>query len=102
MAGEVARFALRQPESTPVLIYGSAPPDEVKAVQAKYGREAAGAVLVGATLFSVVLLVASLAGLAYAAVRRAPAAAPPIADAGSTRSTRRRENAHPTSAARTR
>lgn len=42
VADEVARWALRQPESSPVLIYGSAPPDEVKAVQQKYGREAAG------------------------------------------------------------
>ena len=45
VAGEVARWALRQPEKAPVLIYGSAPPDEVKAVQARYGREKAGAMM---------------------------------------------------------
>lgn len=37
---------------------------------------AAGAVLVGATLFAAALLIASLAGLAYAALRRTPEAAP--------------------------
>ena len=34
-----------QPENAPVLIYGSAPPEEVKAVQARYGREKAGAMM---------------------------------------------------------
>ena len=45
VAGEIARWALRQPEKAPVLIYGSAPPDEVKAVQARYGRKKAGAMM---------------------------------------------------------
>jgi uncharacterized protein YgbK (DUF1537 family) len=45
VANEVTRWALRQPDSSPVLIYGSAPPDEVKEVQEKYGREAAGAMM---------------------------------------------------------
>lgn len=45
VAGEVARWALEQPEQTPLLIYGSAPPDEVKAIQARYGREKAGAMM---------------------------------------------------------
>ena len=45
VADEVARWALRQPEASPVLIFGSAPPEEVKAVQEKYGREAAGAMM---------------------------------------------------------
>jgi 3-dehydrotetronate 4-kinase len=45
MAGEVSRWALEQPEKTPLLIYGSAPPDEVKAIQARHGREKAGAMM---------------------------------------------------------
>jgi 3-dehydrotetronate 4-kinase len=45
VASEIARWAMGQPEKTPLLIYGSAPPDEVKAIQARYGREKAGAMM---------------------------------------------------------
>ena len=45
VAGEIARWAMRQPENTPLLIYGSAPPEEVRATQARYGREKAGAMM---------------------------------------------------------
>jgi 3-dehydrotetronate 4-kinase len=45
VVGDVVRWALEQPEKTPLLIYGSAPPDEVKAIQARYGREKAGAMM---------------------------------------------------------
>ncbi len=42
---ETVAWALEQPEETPVLIYGSAPPDEVAAIQERYGRERAGAMM---------------------------------------------------------
>ncbi len=42
---EVLQWASEQPEDLPVLVYGSADPDEVAAVQAEYGRERAGAMI---------------------------------------------------------
>jgi uncharacterized protein YgbK (DUF1537 family) len=45
VVSEVARWAESQPDHTPVLIYGSAPPDDVKKIQARHGREKAGAMM---------------------------------------------------------
>lgn len=42
VVGELAAWAIAQPHSTPVVIYGSADPQEVKAIQAKYGVERSG------------------------------------------------------------
>ena len=42
---EVLDWASAQPETAPVLVYGSADPDEVAAVQAEYGRARAGAMI---------------------------------------------------------
>lgn len=42
VVGELAAWAITQPQSTPVVIYGSADPQEVKAIQAKYGVERSG------------------------------------------------------------
>jgi uncharacterized protein YgbK (DUF1537 family) len=42
---DIVRWAIAQPAARPVLIYSSAEPDEVEAVQAKLGREAAGALV---------------------------------------------------------
>ena len=45
VAREAIDWALAQPADTPVLIYSSAAPEEVAAVQQRYGRERAGAML---------------------------------------------------------
>jgi uncharacterized protein YgbK (DUF1537 family) len=45
VAREVIDWALAQPADTPVLIYSSAAPEEVAAVQQRYGRERAGTML---------------------------------------------------------
>lgn len=45
VAAEILDWAASQPEDTPVLIYSSADPDEVAAIQARYGRDRAGAML---------------------------------------------------------
>lgn len=42
VVGELAAWAIAQPHSTPVVIYGSADPQEVKAIQTKYGVEQSG------------------------------------------------------------
>lgn len=42
IVGELAAWAIAQPERTPVVLYGSADPQEVRAVQAKYGVERSG------------------------------------------------------------
>jgi 3-dehydrotetronate 4-kinase len=45
VAREVLDWAAAQPKDTPVLIYSSADPDEVAAIQARYGRDRAGAMM---------------------------------------------------------
>ncbi len=45
VAGETVRWAREQPADLPVLVYGSADPDEVAATQARYGVEEAGAMV---------------------------------------------------------
>jgi uncharacterized protein YgbK (DUF1537 family) len=45
VADEVIAWALAQPADAPVLIYSSAAPEEVAAVQKRYGRERAGAMM---------------------------------------------------------
>jgi uncharacterized protein YgbK (DUF1537 family) len=45
VARETLDWALAQPGDAPVLIYGSADPAEVAAIQARYGRERAGAMM---------------------------------------------------------
>jgi len=45
VARETLDWALAQPDGSPVLIYGSADPAEVAAIQARYGRERAGAMM---------------------------------------------------------
>jgi uncharacterized protein YgbK (DUF1537 family) len=45
VAAETTSWALAQPAETPVLIYGSAAPEEVAEVQKRYGRERAGAMM---------------------------------------------------------
>jgi 3-dehydrotetronate 4-kinase len=45
VAREIVDWAAAQPADTPVLIYSSADPDEVAAIQARYGRDRAGAML---------------------------------------------------------
>lgn len=42
VVGELAAWAIAQPQGTPIVIYGSADPQEVKAIQAKYGAEGSG------------------------------------------------------------
>ena len=42
---DILDWAWAQPETAPLLVYGSADPDEVAAVQAEYGRERAGAMI---------------------------------------------------------
>ena len=45
VVGDLLDWASAQADDTPVLVYGSADPDEVAAVQAEYGRERAGAMM---------------------------------------------------------
>jgi uncharacterized protein YgbK (DUF1537 family) len=45
VAREVLDWAAAQPKDTPILIYSSADPDEVAAIQARYGRDRAGAMM---------------------------------------------------------
>src|SRR5205085_1481836 len=45
VAKEAVDWALAQPDMTPVLIYSSAEPEEVAAIQQRYGRERAGAMI---------------------------------------------------------
>jgi uncharacterized protein YgbK (DUF1537 family) len=45
VAREAVDWALAQPAATPVLVYSSAVPEEVAAVQQRYGRESAGAMI---------------------------------------------------------
>ncbi len=42
VVGNLAAWAIEEPEDSPVVIYGSADPQEVKAVQARYGVERSG------------------------------------------------------------
>ena len=63
VAAETVAWALAQPGDTPVLVYGSAPPEEVAAVQQRYGRERAGEMMEEA-------LGAIASGLVAAGVRR--------------------------------
>jgi uncharacterized protein YgbK (DUF1537 family) len=45
VAEEAVAWAAKQPENAPVLIYSSADPEEVAAIQARYGRDRAGAMM---------------------------------------------------------
>jgi 3-dehydrotetronate 4-kinase len=45
VVGALADWAIAQPESLPVVIYGSADPQEVNAIQARYGVEQSGKML---------------------------------------------------------
>jgi len=44
-SGDIARWAIAQPDNGPVLVYSSADPENVRAVQSKLGREIAGALV---------------------------------------------------------
>lgn len=45
VAAEILDWAASQPEGSPVLVYSSADPEEVAAIQNQYGRDRAGAML---------------------------------------------------------
>jgi len=63
VAAETVAWALAAPGETPVVVYGSAPPEEVAAVQQRYGRKRAGEMMEE-------VLGAIASGLVAAGVRR--------------------------------
>jgi uncharacterized protein YgbK (DUF1537 family) len=63
LVGEIVAWALSKLQSSPVLIYASAPPDKVSEIQSQFGREQAGAMIENA-------IAAIAKGLAQAGVRR--------------------------------
>ncbi len=63
LVGDILEWALPKLKSAPVLIYASAPPEKVSEMQARFGREQAGAMIEDA-------IAAIATGLARAGVRR--------------------------------